>query len=338
MQAPAADPVLRTLLSDIMTHHMPIRSLILIGSRARGDADARADYDLIAIMDSPLVLIYAPKLERLSLLLSTRFGVRIRMRPMATLKLKRAKGSLFMMKVKKEASLLAGEDLASSVDTGSPYDISPEWYFSFLASLMKELISAYRPHDGSDECLSVDRVSMKIRRSLKELADMSAPSISFIIKGALHDFELVPDIDMWFKLRNLLITLFLKLAKVLLGIEGPIIDVAQKFLRINKGVSPLKNIESSAILFFLKKEIPTLRWVFSRILVKDRLRAALLLLLASVDKHGIDSLLLDEAYRILKPCFRIRPHVNDVRNRWYALRETILTYWDYVHTVMGFFD
>ena len=59
---------------------------------------------------------------------------------------------------------------------------------------------------------------------------------------------------------------------------------------------------------------------------------------SSVNKHGIDSLLLDEAYRILKPCFRIRPHVNDVRDKWRALRETILTYWDYVHTVMGFFD
>jgi len=325
---------IRSIIRSIIVYRLPIRSLLLIGSHARGDADAHADYDLIAIIDTPLLPIYALKLERLSLQLSAKFSVKIGIRPMATLKLRRAKGNLFMMKVKREALVLAGEDLISSIDVGRPTDISPEYYFSFLASLMKELIQAYGP-GGS---VNVDRVGVKIYRSLVELAALSTPCISSMIRSTLNGFGCTSGINGWFKLRDLLITLFLMFAKALLGIEGSVIDVTRDFLRTNKGISPLKNLESCIALMLLKREIPTPRWIFSRILVKDRLRAALLLLLASVDKKSVRDSLINEAYRILKPCFKIRPHGDNMKAMWYALRKTILTYWDYIHTVMGLFD
>jgi predicted nucleotidyltransferase len=330
--------LLKVLLNKSSIRHLSIRSLILIGSHARGDADEKADYDFIAIIETPLLPIYALRLKRQSLDLSTKFGVKISINPMPSFKLKHAKGNLFMLKAKREAVLLAGEDLISNLDVGSPWEIKPEWYFSFLAFLMVELLSTYKPRLYID--VEVSRVFGKVKRSLEDLAELSPPPISSLIKLMMKKLKRSgSNPEDWFVLKDLLVNLFLILSEKFSNItEGDIIYIIQRFLRINKGIIFLKNLESALILITMKRELPTLRWIFSQVLVKDRLRAAVLLLLASIKEQGLDDQLIDEAYYILKPCFKIRPHSYDTRARWEALKDTILSYWNYIHTVMGLLD
>jgi predicted nucleotidyltransferase len=137
---------LKVITSEVALH-VPALSVYLTGSMARGFGGYRNDYDIIVVLKTLLVPLYLRRLKAAGRELSHKLGSKVEVNPLPTFRLRRAKGSLFLMKAKDEAKLLLGEDVLTNVDTGHGSDICPDWYFSFFSSLLKDLLDGHGTSD-----------------------------------------------------------------------------------------------------------------------------------------------------------------------------------------------
>ena len=313
----------------------PALAVYLVGSKARGDSGFNKDYDVIVLLKTPLVPLFLRRLKSLSSTLTKCVGSKVEVNPLPTFRLNRAKGSLFIIKAMGEARLLAGNDLLSVANPGEPSDISIDWYFSFFFSLVKDLLLATEDINGNGE--SLRRLSSKIEDSLIWLTNHSAVRASAIASTYSRVIGVLSSSNVfdWFLIRDEMCNMFTELASELLSDRSDTMeDSVKALIESGKGKNVLKNLEYATLLLIRRNRLTSPRCLFSRRLIVDRYRVALILLLSAFQRTGYDEHLTRKAHSILKGCARIAK-TNDIGTLWNSLRDSVLSEWGIAQPVMG---
>ena len=367
------DPRFPIICKEVLQRIPIIESVIVCGSRATSHgvklSNSRSDYDIAIVMKAIIIPFYLRRIKEIEDKLSKEFGVKVNLNPLPTFRIRNAKGNLFLFKMKREGIVIWGKDYISMLNSGSIKDIGIDWYFSYLSSLMKELARSFDPsfmHEFGDRysrqfaysaakaLLGCGELLLLLRRNYESKPNAIVSKLgecglggeignvgfleslrvaSMVKQNSLAEVD--DPLRFWFSARNCLLEMFRLLMRKLFHSYTIDLDkLIVEYLKMTRGRSLLKNVEYSALTFFMKKEV-FLKALFGRSLVVDRMRAALVWLLAAVKEDR--SLLrerLEKAYYSLEDYTRIG-YSNDDTVLWRNIRYTVLTYWPYACTVMG---
>jgi predicted nucleotidyltransferase len=354
------DPSLPIICEEI-AKRIPARSIYLCGSRAIGQGISESsDYDIGVVMNTFLIPVYLRRIKSLEKELSQKLGLNLVINPLPTFRVHRAKGNLFLFKLKREGITLWGKDYIKSLDTGDIEDIGADWYFSYLFSAMKNLIRDFDPPfiSNTDE----EQSKMSIQGAAKavlycgEIFSMmdghyetrmedGVLKLSSLEPQFLEDLKLSLDIrrdfvsrieepfEFWIRARGYLLDVFQLLMHKFKGANSDSLDgLAIQYL--NKGNKWPKNLQYFALTWLLRKEMFA-KGLWSRRSVEDRIHIALLWLLCSLDREGhITRKPLTQAYDTLKGYIGVQ-YPNDDIALWRNIKSSIITYWPVACTVMG---
>jgi len=309
---------------------IPAQSIYLVGSRAQHPSYGK-DYDVIAIMKNSLVPVYLSRMKRLSEELSREIGCKVNVSPLPTFRLHRAKGNLFLMKNRRSALLLRGEPLMETMETGNPDQVVLDWYFSYYFWLLKELLSAYDDRQPRD----MEPIMKKIYDGLNYISMTGVPRISGIASDYKQKIKGVTLDDMaWFRLRDLMLSLFGELIRCALRLNSTDLpSQVDALMERSKGKSIVKNFEYWTLLL-LRKDLVRPDRVFSKKLILDRYRGALIFLAAAVSPNGTDRELTSKAYQALQGCLNLRKF-EDHGESWESLFSALSNDWDRAQSLMG---
>lgn len=367
------DPRFPIICKEVLQRIPIIESVIVCGSRATSHgvklSNSLSDYDIAIVMKAIIIPFYLRRIKESEDKLSKEFGVKVNLNPLPTFRIRNAKGNLFLFKMKREGIVIWGKDYISMLNSGSIKDIGIDWYFSYLSSLMKELARSFDPsfmHEFSDRhgrqfaygaakaLLGCGELLLLLRGNYESKPNAIVSKLSecglggeignggfleslrvasMVKQNSLAEVD--DPLRFWFSARNCLLEMFRLLMRGFSKLDSVDIDeLIMKYLRVGRGVSPLKNVEYSALTLFMKREFFP-KALLSRLLVVDRVRVALIWLLASINEDGPPCReMLEKAYHILNGYMKVW-HSNDDINLWRNVRYAIYTYWPYAHTVMG---
>ena len=369
----AKDPRLSIISSEVIRNVPWIESVILCGSRAiiQGikPSSVLSDYDVAVVMKMPFIPFYLRRIKMVENELSKEFGVKVNLNPLPTFRIRNAKGNLFLFKVKKEGITIWGKDYISMLNSCSIKDIGIDCYFSYFFSLMKELVRSFDlsfMHEFSDRnsgqltygaakaLLGCGELLLLLRGNYESKPNAVVSKVGECGLGGeignvgfLEDLrvasmvkenpfaEVEDPLRFWFSTRNCLLEMFRLLMRGFFNLDSVDFDeLIMEYLRVGRGVSPLKNVEYSALTLLMKREFFP-KALLSRLSVVDRVRVALIWLLASINEDGsFCRETLEKAYRILKGYMKVPHSKNDI-NFWRNVRYAICTYWPYACIVMG---
>jgi predicted nucleotidyltransferase len=354
------DSNLKVICEEIV-NSIPVESIILCGSRAtnQGITDF-SDYDLSVIMRTYYIPFYLLKLKKVEKKLTQRLGISVVINPLPTFRVKRAKGNLFLYKVKREGITIYGKDYIKTLEPGEIKDIAVDNYFSYLFSAAKDLIQNFDPrfleqlsyeeskkilYDAAKAIIYCAELRLllkgyyetKAEKLILRLLEIESKDfledlkISINIKNGNMVFHKDP-LKFWFKARkHILETFYILMQCFISSNKGDIEALIQEYLNKRNGRS-LKNFEYFALTFLIKKEI---YWksLFTKTSVEDRIRIALLHLILSIEKNTVQERRLTKAYDILDGYLRIENSKKDAS--WKDIKNAIMNYWPYACTVMG---
>jgi hypothetical protein len=229
--------------------------------------------------------------------------------------------------MKREGRIIFGnKDILNLIKNSEPEDIIVDWYFSYIISLMKILIGSW----SVEKYLEMPIINEKIRLALLNFSQVIRNDISVVV----HDraIELSSKKTQVYP-QKVMLDLFKYFVKLFSEEPIKINMEIEIFLRMKKGKNISKNFEYAALLLLLKREWPSLKGIFSRVLIQDRFRAAVVLLLTAISKKNFKKNTL-KAYSVLEPIIKVK-FSKDPIELWFNLRESLFSYWDCAHTVMG---
>ena len=333
-----------------------------------------SDYDVAVVMKTPLIPFYLRRIKMVENKLSKEFGVKVNLNPLPTFRIRNAKGNLFLFKVKKEGITIWGKDHIGMLDPGCIKDIGTDWYFSYLSSLMKEFAQNFDPsfiHEFSAErskqlingaakaLLGCGELLLLLRgiyeteekaivNKLSEYGRIEVGDSSFFVNAGFLDSlhvalkvkvssstKVDDPLEFCLSAKNYLLEMFQLLMRYFFNSYATNLDkLVIQYMKAAKGKSLLKNTEYSALIFLIRREA-FLKALFSMPLVVDRMRAALIWLLAAIkEDKRLCRKTLQKAYHILRDYTRIR-YSDDNIALWRNIKWTICAYWPYASTVMG---
>jgi predicted nucleotidyltransferase len=350
------------VICDEIANNIPVESIILCGSRAttQGVTDV-SDYDLLVVMKTYLIPLYLPQLKKIEKKLNQKLRVNVTINPLPTFKIKRAKGNLFLFKVKREGITLYGKDYIKTLEPGEIKDIPADRYFSFLFSAARDLIQNFDPK-FLKERLSCDEAKKILYNAAKAI--IYCAELRLLLKGYyetkiedlisrlskietddfLNDLntaimirngntDFAPDpMGFWFKARVHILETFRILIQSFINTNKDDIEVLiQDYMSRRNGIS-IKNFEYFALTSLIKKEVYW-RALFTKMSVEDRMRIGLLHLILSIEENSIQVKELIKAYDILDGYIKIENSEKEVS--WTDMKNGIMNYWSYACTVMG---
>jgi len=352
-----------------MTREIPLKSIVICGSRATGQGVSESsDYDIVVVMNTLLIPLYLRKLKQFEKRLSRSLDLNININPLPTFRVRRAKGNLFLYKLKKEGNVLYGQDVIRSLDTGSVSDIGEDWYFSYFFSALQILAQNFEPQflvtapdkeqsgriirdaakaiyycgelhllrsgyyaTQADELLSrIGQLELKFTRCPQLLERLR---LAVIIREG--NMEAAPDsLEFWFQARRCLLDTFRLLVEYRHNPAGEgIEEMGAEYLGKREG-DQLKNLQYFVLALMVKKAL-FMRSLVTRHSIEDKFRVALLWLMLSIDRQGvINERLLDRARRVLKGYTKIGQRNSNTAG-WEEVRGEITTYSTFAWTVMG---
>lgn len=350
------------LICDEIANNVPVESMILCGSHATNQVTDASDYDLLVVMKTYLIPFYFSKLKKIEKKLSQELGINATINPLSTFRVKRAKGNLFLFKIKREGITLYGRDYIKNLNPGEIREIPADRYFSFLFSAAKDLIQNFDPGflkekpdyeedkilydaakaiiycaelrlllNGYYETKTEDLISRLSKGETDNFLNDLKEAIN--IKNGHLDFGL-NIVNFWFRARKYIIETFRILMRNFMDPnKGDTEVLIQQYLNRRKGFS-IKNLEYFFLVFLIKKQVYW-RALFTNNSVEDRMRMALLYLLVSVGKDvSIGGGKLDKAYEILEG-FITFPYTISINEAWKNINIGVCNYWPYACTVMG---
>jgi len=367
-EAALHDPGLKRIYEAIVSS-VPVKSVFLCGSRATGVvASESSDYDLGVVMSTFLVPFFLGRLGRISEALSQELGRQVTINPLPAFRLRRARGHLFLHKLKREAITLYGEECFRWLDTGAARDIEPYWFFSYLFSAIKHLLETFDP--------GVLRVHLD-RQQHNLLSRDAAKAISYCAElyllrngyeetGVLFDEKALagvstllgddPDIvadlwvasavrrgqanavaepvEFWFRARQRCLTAFETLMRDYLGVtEGEPARLAWEYLARTRRVWA-RNLQYFVLVLLARRETAW-RALASPYTIERLCHAGLLWLLLSVRSDGqVDSDYLLRGRDLLRKAMKVGTASTDV-GQWREFKRAIFAYWPYACTLMG---
>ena len=335
-----------------------------------------SDYDVALVMKTPFIPFYLRRINIVEDKLSKEFGVKVNLNPLAIFRIRNARGNLFLFKVKKEGITIWGKDYIRKLNPGSINDIGADWYFSYLSSLMKDFVKDFDPsftrefsdknskqlaYSAAKVLLGCAELLLLLRRiyetelevkvnRLSEYGRMGVGDSRFVVNAGFFDSlhlalnvrvgfstEVDDPLEFCLSAKNYLLEIFRLLMRYFFNSYTTNLDkLVVKYLKTAKGRSFLKNVEYSALTLLVRREV-FLSALFSGFPIADRMRVALIWLLAAIEEDEcLRRETLDKAYHALKGYVRIR-YLNDNDNivLWRNIKHTILTYWPCACTVMG---
>jgi len=358
-----------SIICQEITENLPAKSVFICGSRAtgRGVTDS-SDYDVGVVMNTFLIPFYWRKMKRLERRLSQNFNSNLVINPLPTFRLNRARGNLFLFKLKKEGTTLYGQDLLQVLNPGNVEDISHYWYFSYLFSAIRELICSFDPEliiTGPDKekgkvpvrevakaILHCGEIHLLINKHYEvEPDDMVLGLHQFNLQGMdqpqfLEDLHLAVSIrkgevgeiqdplGFWFRTRGYLLSTFRILMWSHYGSDdSDIKELAIKYFEAGRGAK-LKDFQYFTLTLLARKGI-FWRSLITRCSVEKRVWLAQLWLLLSVNQgEYIDKECLLQGYSMLRSYTTIY-YAEDEIVLWQHLRKSIMGYYPLACTVMG---
>ena len=130
-----------SIIVELVTSRVKVKSIILIGSRAVGEMAPDSDFDILLVMGSISTILNLSKIKRIERELAARLKAPVSLNPLPNYRIKRSLGNLFLFKVKHEGKVLFGENILPDIKTGDITEIPGDKTLSFLFSLVRELAS-----------------------------------------------------------------------------------------------------------------------------------------------------------------------------------------------------
>lgn len=356
------DPALATICRTI-TEAAPVDSIILTGSRASGHATNNSDYDIIAVMGTLSAVAHYRRLRRAQASLTRSLGVEVTVNPLTRSRMRRARGNLFLFKVKHQGVTLYGRDVLKELDCGGLKDIPTERYISLLSSASRSLVQGAHPLlNGQGQALGGEAAQAlakallmyaELHLYLKGIHQPDPLALAHSCqetgdRGLAEDVGLAVAVrytqpadtlprDLWYRCRGYLWDTFARLAgPASPGVAPDPIRLGWAYVRRGGWAIP-KNLEYLALSFLATRKL-LWRSLLTRHPVNRRLRVALLWLALAVGTDGaVETFFLTEVGRLLKGFVSLPALSRDQAGSspWLSLREAVLEHWGCSETVMG---
>jgi predicted nucleotidyltransferase len=329
----AMDKLVMEYISKKITESVPAISIILGGSRARGDHHEDSDYDIVIVMNTLLVPFYLKRIERLEVELIKSLGVDVNLKPLPSLQIRNSANNPYISKMKREGIVLYGRDFLKDLSNVNQDQTDTYWHFYHLFSLMRQMIEPYQPKKSLDA--SITKANSKVARELLDLSLVAYSENVINILQQINSSKNEASLSRWFVIRGILIKSFEQLLKLTLKTEN-VGDPASGYLRASKQwKSMLKNLEYVLLILLLRHEL-RFKSLLTKPLITHRIGVAVLLLLMSVgEDESINPAYVERAYDLLKDCTDVQYH-EDVTGLWMELKMVALSNWPYAMTTMGF--
>jgi len=118
---------------EIVKRIPQVRSVVLIGSQARGEANhAHDEYDLIVVVPTLLVPLLLKKIRRVERELSERYGVELSINPLPTYRVKHPRRNVLFYEIKHGGKVLYGEDIMEEMPLGGFDEVPRETALEYL--------------------------------------------------------------------------------------------------------------------------------------------------------------------------------------------------------------
>jgi len=322
-----------TRISHELASHVPALAAYLVGSRAREHNVHHGDYDVVVVMKAPLIPLYLRELKKIATRLGAALGSKVEVTPLPTFCLSRIRDNLFLRKAKEEARLLFGKDVLRDLKVNEHTPISDDCYKSYFAYLLKETMETH----GTTDPKVLASLIRKIVTCLEWLSAHSQAEMSQLLSQYAEGFTSLMSSNRltWFIIRDRVVDLFSELRRPLAdGNPTDLQSKAKASMKKAKRNSILKNLEHAILLLLQREEIVHPNRILSRILVRDRYRAALILLSEATSEKGIDSALTFRAYTALKGCLKVDKAATP-EQFWNNLSRAVLDRWNLAESVMG---
>lgn len=327
-----------------------IRSVILIGSRARGEATGDSDFDLFVVVPILFIPFIYGKLKQKELILKNRLRSDVSIAPMTLWRLTRGR-DLLLFKTKKDGITLCGKTYLSKITINNIDEISSDEIFSYFFSAAYFLVEHFDPEKEIDEkclhgiaktvlyCAEIELMMAGIYESkrdkiIRELEEMKLTRNLEMIKisrNILNDalFQKFNEKEYWFSAREYLLQLFSQLNKIYYGFELDCsLDISiNKLKTTNRSI--IKNFQFLLLMWMEKRNFHLFN-IFSKRSIEKHLWASILYLIISVDKNrNINKLYLNNSYKTLvsmELCSEIE-NSNFDAEQWRKAKTKIIEYW-----------
>jgi len=136
-------PVITDSAKDIICNELKlpfVHSIILIGSRARGDGNAKSDYDLYVVTPIGVLPFVFPVLKKKEKILREKLKADVSLSPLTYSRMKRGKDTL-LFHTKKEGVILCGKDVKSKIRIDSISELPSDELFQYFFDALFYLIS-----------------------------------------------------------------------------------------------------------------------------------------------------------------------------------------------------
>jgi len=335
-----------------------VKSIVLIGSRATGDAKKNSDYDIYVVVSTLSVPFVYKNIKENEKILEDMLGAKVSIAPL-TLNRIRKGNDLLLFKTKKEGITIYGKDYLPFIKIDRVEDIPSDELFSYLFSSVYFLAEHLDPENMSKiedkefiyniaksimYCVETQLLILGIyeteqedviRRTKEELDidDSILANISLsqsILNGNFLGVE--DSIKFWFSARNYILLVFQQLAEMFLGVKNKsIVDVIESFK--NGKCSFIKNLQYSILVWINKKKFPISHF-FTKKSVEKYLCSSIIYLILSIENGlSINNEFLNHSYQTLNSIglsSNILENINKKR-QWNEVKHQIQEHWSMAH-------
>lgn len=337
--------------SDLIVRSLAIpgvRSIIVIGSRARGKARPDSDYDIYVVVPALAIPFIYPRLMKRQAELEAALGNHVCVSPLSIRRILRG-NDLLLYKTKREGMTLWGADYRPAIAPGSIADVPDSEFYTYLFSAARFLAESRGASCGTGDREGAVRLIAKsityCREVLlyldgREAGDdldagqaMSALGPSRERAAAMGVAERIiegeaPPVDdaaaFWRSARDLVVALFVHMMRRDKKNEGtPVWGLVDRY--VETGSPIVKNLQYEAgVLFYMHR--PPIFDIFRRPAEKYHYGALLYLLLAA-GGDGFDRACLARSMDLLRKIdVRLDPCGDDAAT-WSMIEATIIAYW-----------
>tara|TARA_Y100000590_G_C15721339_1_gene1013640 strand:- start:1887 stop:3011 length:1125 start_codon:yes stop_codon:yes gene_type:complete len=362
------DPKLNTICQAIVDE-LPVKSIIIIGSRATGNHHESSDYDLIVVMNIIQAVMRIKRIKRIQQQLSDQLGISLSINPLTSIQLKRTKGSLFFYKVKKEGVTLMGRNYIESLPVSELPEMPLEVFISFLSSVVEKLVSSVdlEPNSNSHSSLkNINKTTIskcilqcgELYLLLRGIYPNGYSDTVRILELLSNDYpeltEISQDTELalktvygpangqetsysnWFKCRSHIVNLISLLFGISEKTPSEVLPAIFNSYLKKRGVFRIRNLQYFLLISAVKHQFPWKVIVSGKYVERSMRIAMFWLMMALTEDKKLDKHIIDSSEETLKGIMNLPNHNHDTTNHWLFLRETIIDRWQYSETVLGF--
>lgn len=331
-----------------------VKSIVLIGSRAKGGARENSDYDLYVVVSTLSVPFIYKNIKEKEKILEDVLGAKVSIAPL-TLNRIRKGNDLLLFKTKKEGITICGKDYLPFIKIDRVEDIPSDELFSYLFSSVYFLAEYFDPENVSKMedkefiyntaksimyCVETQLLMRGIYETEQEDAIRMARGELDLDDPILTDITLshavlngnflcvVDSIKFWFSARNYILLVFRQLAERFLYAKSKSIeDLVEIFKRSKR--SFIKKLQYSILVWIEKRKYPLFS-IFTKKSIEKYLYCGLFYLMLSIeDESGINERYLKDACQTLDSIHLLHKgnNDNDKIKLWREVKKEIIEYW-----------